>query len=178
MEIIKINPLGLRFYKSLVCLCGNYIHSNVFLDSFEIITNHKNHMTPVCPTKHVHMITFYTWVVKSSLHVCSKLWILVLAHVRIVCIWFPSCNPEQKRGEGEKVSTVFPFLGGNSVVKQGLGAESFPIFLFLLLFVYCSHHWSSICDMPGSTSLQETQKNNWLSPYLHLKLFRLSLLWL
>lgn len=102
MEGININPLGLRAYKLLVCFYGNCIQSSVFLDSYEITTDRKNHMAPVCPTKHVHMITFYIWLLNSSSHECSKLCSLVLVHIWIVYIW-------TKEGGRKKVGTP-PFL--------------------------------------------------------------------
>lgn len=85
--------------------------------SCEIPTNHKNHMAPVCPTKHMHMIRFYIWLLTSSSNKCSILWALVLIHTWIVYIWFPSYQPEQMREEGKKVCTVLLFLGLKYIQK-------------------------------------------------------------
>lgn len=95
---------------------------------FDITTNHKNHMAPVCPTKHVHMITFYIWLLTSSSHKCSVLWTLVLVHIRIVYIWFPSCNPEQKKEEEKKGGTAVSFLD-HECIQLGGPIETIEVFL-------------------------------------------------
>lgn len=59
MEVLKTNPLGLSIYKLLIYLYGNHIQSYVLLDLFEITTNHKNHMAPVCPSRHVPVIMLH-----------------------------------------------------------------------------------------------------------------------
>ena len=84
-------------------------------------------MAPACPTIHVHVIMFYMWLLTSSSDQ-GPIWrTLLLLHIGIIYIWFPSCNLEQKREEGKKVGTVLLFLDHECIkvlswnsVKPGL----------------------------------------------------------
>ena len=110
MEVIKINPLGLRFYKLLVCLYGNHMQSPVLLDSHlkSPLTIRATWLLRVPPN--MCMWLHFIWLLTSSSHKCSILGILILVHVGIVYIWFPSCNPEQKREGGREESRYCPPL--------------------------------------------------------------------